>query len=156
MREKTTLESLRRKLAPFSDGYGTALADPLDIDRFLASGPHRFYDSALDAPPSVKAVETLVKLGIPRQFLTSRGVVGEAVALLKVRREKSLASVRAARLLRDAGAERPWSVRFIDVRRGDGPLAGGFKRRGARGDPTSHEPQTITAYDMQLNRTDRR
>ena len=126
MQKKTTLNPEPRKLE--------ALADPLDIDKFLASEPHRFYDSALDAPPSVKAVETLVKLGIPRQFLTSRGVVGEAGALLKVRREKSLASVRAARLLRDAGAERPWSVRFIDVRAETGRLReGNIKEEGLAG-----------------------
>jgi len=68
MQKKTTLNPEPRKLE--------ALADPLDIDKFLASEPHRFYDSALDAPPSVKAVETLVKLGIPRQFLTSRSALG--------------------------------------------------------------------------------
>jgi hypothetical protein len=115
MREKTTLEELRRKLAALTQAYRT-IRDPYDLDTFLelAAGT-RFYDADLDKPPSVKAVETLAKLGVPRWALTSRGIVSEIEHLLAVRRGKGLASINQARLLRDKGHPRPWSVKFTEV-----------------------------------------
>ena len=70
MREKTTLESLTRKLSALAESSGMALS-PYDVDRFLALGPYYFYDPALDGPPTVESVETLVRLGVPRWPLSS-------------------------------------------------------------------------------------
>jgi hypothetical protein len=114
MREKTTLESLRRKLSVIAESYGMALA-PYDVDRFLALGPYDFYDPVLDGPPSVESVERLVRLGIPRWPLINKGTVAEVFSLLEARRSKGLASVPQARLLRDRGHPRPWAVLFVDV-----------------------------------------
>jgi hypothetical protein len=86
MRKIDTSEPGHSKLAPFSDVDGTALADQLDIDRFLSLGSYRFYDALLDAPPSDERVATLVRLGIPRPFLINRGTVRETFALLEARR----------------------------------------------------------------------
>jgi hypothetical protein len=106
MHRETTVEPGRSKTAPFSDADGTALADPLDIDRFLALGPYRFWDALLDAPPRAGSVDTLVRLGLPRHLLTHAGTVREAFALLEARRRRGLASVPQARRLRAAGAPR--------------------------------------------------
>jgi len=114
MRGKNTLSSSGSKLRTVSESGETAL-DPLDIDRFLASGPYRFWDPDLDAPPDVKEVATLVRLGLPAPYLVNRGTVREASALLDARRKRVLASIGQARLLRDRGHPRPWSIRFVDV-----------------------------------------
>ena len=106
MQEKTTLDSLRRKLATLAGSSGLALV-PYDVDRFLSLGPYYFYDSVLDAPPRVAEVERLVKLGIPRWSLTNQGTANETLALLEARRSKGLASVPQARLLRSQGHPRP-------------------------------------------------
>ena len=66
MREKTTLDSLRRKLATLSGLCGME-RDPFDLDTFLAlEAGYRFDDPALRAPPTVGSVETLARLGCPR------------------------------------------------------------------------------------------
>jgi hypothetical protein len=114
MREKTTVELLKRKLAELTATSGMALS-PYDVDRFLALGPYHFYDPALDGPPTVESVETLVKLGVPRWPLTNKGTVAEVFSLLEARRLRGLASVPQARLLRDRGHPRPWTVLFADV-----------------------------------------
>jgi hypothetical protein len=114
MHLETTVEQLRRKLSTISETYGMALA-PYDVDRFLALGPYYFYDAALDGPPTVESVETLVKLGVPRWPLTNKGTVAEVFAILDARRSKGLASVPQARLLRDKGHPRPWAVLFTEV-----------------------------------------
>jgi hypothetical protein len=114
MREKTTLQALRRKLSVIAESYGMALA-PYDVDRFLALGPYAFYDPVMDGPPSVESVERLVRLGIPRHPLINRGTVAEVFAILDARRSKGLASVPQARLLRDRRHPRPWAVLFTEV-----------------------------------------
>lgn len=130
MQRENTLQHLRRKLEAIAEPLGGSAIDPYDLDRFLTRLPFRFYDFYLDSPPSVESVETLVRLGVPRWALVSRGVVGEVASLLAARRKRGLASVRQARLLRARGHPRPWSVRFEDVgaelyRLGEGwPLVG--------------------------------
>jgi len=91
MREKTTLESLRRKLATLAGSSGMALS-AYDVDRFLSQGAYYFYDSTLDGPPRVAEVERLVGLKIPRWPLTNQGTVNETFALLDARPLKGLAS----------------------------------------------------------------
>jgi hypothetical protein len=114
MQEKNTSDLKKSKLRTLSESE-TALADPLDIDKFLALGPYYFYDPALDGPPRVSEVERLVKLGLPRHLLINQGTVRETDALLDARRARGLASVGQARRLREAGHPRPRGVRFIDV-----------------------------------------
>ena len=111
MREKTTLESLRRKLSTLSELCGLE-RDPLDLDTFVAleAGCH-FSDPGLRAPPTVGSVETLTRLGCPRWSLTSK----EVFDLLRARRKRGLASVAQARMLRDRGHPRLWAVLFVDV-----------------------------------------
>jgi hypothetical protein len=114
MQEKTTLDSLRRKLATLSGSSGLALS-AYDVDRFLSLGPYYFYDAALDGPPRVAEVERLVLLGIPRWPLINQETVNETFALLDARPLKGLASAPQARLLRERGTPRPWNVRFTEV-----------------------------------------
>ena len=114
MQKKTTVEQLLRELSTISETFGMALA-PYDVDRFLSLGSYHFYDPTLDAAPTVESVETLVKLGVPRWFLTNKGTVSEVFAILDARRSRGLASVPQARLLRDRGHPRPWAVLFSEV-----------------------------------------
>jgi hypothetical protein len=114
MQERYTAESRRNKLST-SEADGTALGDPLDIDRFLVLGPYYFYDPGLDGLPRRADVERLVKLGLPPSLLINQGTANEASALLAARRERGLASIGQARLLRRAGHPRPWSIRWLDV-----------------------------------------
>jgi hypothetical protein len=114
MQEKTTLDSLRRKLATFAGSSGLAFI-PYDVDRLLSLGPYYFYDPVLDGPPRVSEVERLVRLGIPQWPLTNQGTVNETFALLETRRRRGLASIPQARLLRDRGRPRPWAVKFTEV-----------------------------------------
>jgi hypothetical protein len=111
---RKTIEYLRAKHAAIAASGGTAL-DPYDLDRFLTRGPLRFWDAYLDSPPSSAQVEALVKAGVPRWPLINKGIVNEVFALLAARRERGLATPRQARLLRDLGHARPWSVHFMDV-----------------------------------------
>jgi hypothetical protein len=114
MHLETTVELLRRKLSAIAATRGSPL-DLLDLDRFLTRQPLRFDDSYLDSPPSSAQVEALVRAGVPRWPLVNKGIVREVFDLLRARRERGLATPRQARLLRDLGYSRPWSVTFVDV-----------------------------------------
>jgi hypothetical protein len=114
MHLETTVELLRRKLSAIAESGGSPL-DPYDLDRFLTRETFLFYDSYLDSPPTVESVRTLVKAGVPAWPLVNKGIVNETFALLKARRERGLSTVRQARLLRERGHPRPWSVLFVHV-----------------------------------------
>jgi hypothetical protein len=114
MQRENTLHYLRRKLSAIAATGGSPL-DAYDLDRFLVREPARFYDPYLDSEPSPESVRTLVRAGCPSWPLINKGIVNEVFALLMVRRERGLATVRQARYLRDRGHPRPWSVRFEDV-----------------------------------------
>jgi hypothetical protein len=109
-----TLAYLRAKWEAVANSSGLAF-DVYDLDSFLVRVPMRFWDDYLDSPPTIESVETLVRIGIPRWPLINRGTVNEVFALLAARRERGLATPRQARLLRDRGHPRPWSVLFVDV-----------------------------------------
>jgi hypothetical protein len=109
-----TFAYLFAKHAAISNSTGSPL-DPCDLDRFLVRLPSCYYDAYLDSSPSAASVSTLVKLGCPRWPLVNKGIVNETFALLKARRERGLASPRAARYLREHGHPRPWAVLFVDV-----------------------------------------
>jgi hypothetical protein len=111
---ESTLRYLRSKLSAISAARGAPL-DPYDLDRFVIRTPLRFYDAYLDSAPTSAQVETLVKAGGPRWPLINKGIVGEVFTLLAARRDRGLATVRQARLLRALGHRRPWSVAFVDV-----------------------------------------
>ena len=85
------------------------------MDWFLVRLLLRYYDPYFDSAPSAASVSALVKLGCPRWPLVNKGIVNETFALLKARRERGLASPRAARYLREHGHPRPWAVLFVDV-----------------------------------------
>jgi hypothetical protein len=111
------VDALRTKFRMVAEkGVGAAL-DAFDLDRFLARGPHKFYDRELDGPPSVESVEALVKLGCPRWLLTNKGTVNETLALLETRAKRGFCSVRTARYFARQGHPNPWSVCAEDVGR---------------------------------------
>jgi hypothetical protein len=122
MREKTTVEKPRRKTVEYLRNKFEAIArlggsplDAYDLDRFLIRLPSRYYDPYLDSAPSAASVSALVRMGCPRWPLVNRGIVNEVFDLLRVRRERGLASPRQARYLRARGHPRPWAVLGVDV-----------------------------------------
>ena len=109
-----TFAYLFAKHAAISNSSGSPL-DPYDLDRFLVRLPSCYYDAYLDSLPSAASISALTRLGVPRWPLVNKGIVNEVFDLLRVRRERGLASVRQARLLRDLGHPRPGAVFFVDV-----------------------------------------
>lgn len=98
------------------DPLANVPADPFDVDAWLTAD-HLFSAPYLLQPPTVRQLETLVRLGIQPAYLTNRGIVNGTFDILKVRWNRNLATIKQARYLLRLGHEKPWRATFEEANR---------------------------------------
>ena len=88
--------------------------DPLNVDEYLVL-PHEFRDPYARQVPTLRQIETLVRLGIPAAKLINRGIVSDVFDILKSRWARKLATIPQARYLTALGYRDPWKATFDEA-----------------------------------------
>jgi superfamily II DNA or RNA helicase len=116
--QRKTLEDYLREQGADRYAEHDPLADvplnPFDVDSYLAL-PHQFGDPYSRQMPTLRQIETLIRLGIPAAKLINRGVVSGVFDVLKRRWNKGLATVPQARYLTALGHPDPWNATFAQA-----------------------------------------